>query len=384
MRILQVSPGYPPDPGGIEHHVQALSQALVRRGHQVTVLALSHPVTDAATGSVTAGAAQSQAADGVDLVRVPTRSIGPFALPRGLTGLLRSLAGSHQVVHVHNYHSPLPLLTLGAVRNVPVLVSPHFHGGGHSPAARLAHPAYRATFRARLPHAAGLVFVSAAERQRFERAFGTAVPASVVHHGVRSGSTARRLPFAERPPLVLSVGRLEQYKRVDLLIEALGRLPAGLPWRAVVVGAGPDLPRLQQLVERCEPAVRDRVSFTGFISDAALDRLMASARVLVSGSAHEAFGMSVLDAVAAGARVVASDIPAHRELAGLAPGRISLWDPADQAAGLGRLVETALAVDPGQPTDPLLPTLPSWDDAAAVLAERYAQVGTGHRRAGAT
>jgi glycosyltransferase involved in cell wall biosynthesis len=377
VRILQLSPGYPPDPGGVERHVQEISEALVRLGHEVTVLALGDP-------GAAAGPARSPS-DGPEVLRVPARTVGPFLLPAGLRRRLTELARSHDVLHVHNYHSPLPLVALGAASGIPVLVSPHFHGGGHTPLARLAHPVYQRLFRSVLPRAAGLVFVSAAELERFRREFGDPVPGVVVHNGVRPAPPGGR-PTGPGPtgpeadPLVLSVGRLERYKRVDLLVQALAALPMDRRWRAVVVGDGPELPRLRALVGRLAEQgaghLPARIRFAGRVDDPTLDRLLGTARLTVSTSEHEAFGMAALDAVAAGCPVLASDLPAHRELTGLAPGWIRLWHPDRGTAALAAMIDTALA-GPG-PVAPAPPALPTWDRAAEQLAARYAEVGRAH------
>ncbi len=369
MRVLLVSPGYPPATGGVERHVEAMAAELVRREHQVTVLALtpsgdrpSHP--------------EPSRPDGVRVVRLATRSLGPFQLPVGLPARLAQLAAEHDVVHVHNYHSPLPLQVLAAVRDRPVLLTPHFHGGGHSPAATLAHLFYRRAFRYLLPRVAGLVFVSAAERARFLVAHPAAgIPNVVIHNGIRE--SPRPAGPLRRRRLVLAIARLQPYKRVDVLIEAFARLAVTDPDSCcVVVGEGPERPRLERMVREAGLAGGQRVRLPGRVDDDELSELLATARVAVATSAHEAYGMAVMDALAAGVRVVASDIPAHRELAGLTEvtrRRITLWDARSGPAGLKRLIEEALSQPEADPAVPVL--LPTWSQAAAALESFYARLG---------
>jgi glycosyltransferase involved in cell wall biosynthesis len=390
MKILIVAPSYPPTPGGVERHVQEMAEALVRRGHRVTVVALLEGLKP---GPDRSGVADPGLHNRLRVIRIPMTRVGPFDLPRGLISRLRELAAANDVVHVHNYHSVLPMLTLRAVRDTPVVVNPHFHGGGHSPLASLVHPAYRAVFRALLPRAAALVFVSAAERAMFEQAFGAGqMPATVIHNGVRTAAddATAAAPESEQesasesapadpdaPPLVVSVGRLEQYKRVDQLLHALPQVPGD--WRCVVIGDGPDRGRLEVLAGELGPEVRDRIRFAGRVSDAELDATLARAAVAVTASEHESFGMAALDALAAGARVVASDIPSHREIAELSGGNLQLWDPAEGPGELARLIGSGFEAQAD--LGPAAVHLPTWDDAARAVEELYLNLtGSATRR----
>ena len=77
----------------------------------------------------------------------------------------------------------------------------------------------------------------------------------------------------------------------------------------VIVGDGPDRSRLERHAEASEPGWP--VHFTGRISDSMLDRWFAHAKIVTSASDHEAFGLTLAEGLASGARVVASAIPAH-------------------------------------------------------------------------
>ena len=117
----------------------------------------------------------------------------------------------------------------------------------------------------------------------------------------------------------------------------------------------------------------------GRISDAELDGLLAAAVVVTSASEHEAFGLIVADGLAAGARVVASAIPAHREVGRLAgaDAPIVYVDPAN-AGEFSAALAAALAM--GRPPAGRV-RLPSWGDVAGQLRELYGEVAPRDRQA---
>ncbi len=107
---------------------------------------------------------------------------------------------------------------------------------------------------------------------------------------------------------VLFIGRLDSYKRVDWLFEALVKLTS--PWQLVVVGDGPKRPLFERMAHRLFPKASP-VRFLGRLSEAAkLEQLsMADLLVLPSESSNEAFGIVQLEAMAAGRISLAFDQP---------------------------------------------------------------------------
>jgi glycosyltransferase involved in cell wall biosynthesis len=85
----------------------------------------------------------------------------------------------------------------------------------------------------------------------------------------------------------------------------------------VLLGDGPARSSVEQLIAR--RGFAGRVRLMGRVSDEDLHRWFRTARVVVSMSRHESFGLTILEALAAGTPVVASDIPAHRETAEAQP-----------------------------------------------------------------
>ncbi len=145
-------------------------------------------------------------------------------------------------------------------------------------------------------------------------------------------------PFSELRPggegAFLFVGRLVAYKGLDTLFDALGRVPEA---RLDIVGDGPLRDRLARRVR--DERLAHRVRLLGEVSDAQLVRLLGTSRALVlpSRDQSETFGLSLLEAMAAGLPLIASDLPTGvRDL--VRPGQTG-WlaapgDPAELAQAL--------------------------------------------------
>jgi glycosyltransferase involved in cell wall biosynthesis len=104
--------------------------------------------------------------------------------------------------------------------------------------------------------------------------------------------------------LIISVGRLVGWKGLHIVVQALARLPDDIHYLAI--GEGPELEKLQLMAK--ELGVIDRVHFVGRISHEELPKWFALGDVLVQPSiGEEAFGISVVEAMACGLPVLGSD-----------------------------------------------------------------------------
>lgn len=108
-----------------------------------------------------------------------------------------------------------------------------------------------------------------------------------------------KLGWDDRPTL-LTVARLQPWKGIDHLLAALAELPEV---RLVVVGDGPDLPRLRSLARQ----MGERVQFTGNLAPGAVSRLMVAADALALYSAYEGLSHTLLESLQLGTPVLASD-----------------------------------------------------------------------------
>ena len=114
-------------------------------------------------------------------------------------------------------------------------------------------------------------------------------------------------PYEKDRPVVLVVARIVRAKRIDRVVEAVAastRRP-----RLVVVGNGPALAELEAACRRCGLDVEQ--TLLGSVDDSALRRWYRTADVVASLSCEESFGLTLLEAAAAGAALLVSDIPAH-------------------------------------------------------------------------
>ena len=135
---------------------------------------------------------------------------------------------------------------------------------------------------------------------------------SLAPNGV-DASKYRVLPEAPKEPLlILHIGRLKAYKRLDIFIRAMVRVRKELPGaHLVVAGAGSDEEALQRLAG--ELALGGAVKFRGRVGEGEKVRLYNQAAVFVNSSRKEGWGLTSIEANACGTPVIATDVPGLRD-----------------------------------------------------------------------
>ncbi len=195
---------------------------------------------------------------------------------------------------------------------------------------------YRAfCFRRAIARADHLIVPSDAVRAALIDRFGVAVDrVTRIHPLFGPHLEVGDLPLP-RPRHLLHVGTLEPRKNLELLLDAFELLDPGS--RPPLVLAGRHGWRQGTLVARLAflgPSVR----WLGEVDDGRLAELYRQAAVLIQPSRHEGFDLPVLEGLAAGVPVVASDLPVHREVA----GDCALYAKVDDAASLSAAIREAL------------------------------------------
>jgi glycosyltransferase involved in cell wall biosynthesis len=327
LRVGVVVPRFAPYHGGVETCSADAAAALAAKGAEVTV------VTQMPRGL---GLPARDQQDGYTIERHHLPLWRSFDVPSPAAALAARRSGRFDVVWVHSYHTPLAWL-VAEQNKVPVVLTPHYHGGGHTLIRNALHPLYRPAGRRLMAASSRIVVDSHAEAELLRRDF----PGRVLREKITVLPLALTDPVAGRQPypgesnVVLTVARQEPYKRTDLLIRAVAELrDRGVPARLVVVGEGSALAAHRELAT--ELRADDVVTFTGAVDDESLGRWWASASMYATASRHEAFGICLGEALLAGLPVVASGIPAHREVASLAGSgamvRFCQVDVSDEAA----------------------------------------------------
>ena len=325
MRVGLVCPYSLDVHGGVQNHVLGLAEALRTNGHEVSVLAPGEGSRPLPAYVTTTGRAVPVPYNG-SVARV---SFGPLVAAR-----VRRWLGEDDfdVVHVHEPASPsLSVLALWAARSP--LVATY-----HTAQARswTLETSAATLLRSPLARIDAHVAVSAEARRTMAR-YVSATP-RVIPNGLDVDLYSRVEATEHDDPTLVFLGRVDEARKgLAVLLEAFPSVLRSEPdARLVVVGSG-RRPSLRHLGRD----VAARIEMVGPLEGAAKAGLLAGADALVAPNTHgESFGLVLLEAMAAGTAVVASDLPAFRRVLG--DGRHGVLfragDAPDLAAAVVRLL----------------------------------------------
>jgi phosphatidyl-myo-inositol alpha-mannosyltransferase len=350
MRVAIVCPYAWDRAGGVQSHVRSLAVALQDRGHDALVLAprsVGHR-GDAPKGVAFTGRAAPVPANG---------SVAPLTFGPGAAARLRSELKRFEpdVLHLHEPLIPSTSLQALMVSNVPAVGT--FHAAAESSFGyKIAGPVLeRAAARVSVRTA-----VSDAARAFAQRYF----PGEYVL--TPNGIDTRRFADAKHVdigggPTVLFFSRLERRKGAEILIQAMSRL-RHMEVSLVIAGDGPERSKLESLAR----SLKLDVNFLGRISEDRVPSLYAGATVYCAPATHgESFGIVLLEAMATGTPIVASDLDGFRSVAGNAA---ELVPPGDSGA-LARSLSEVLSDEAKR-------------DEMSTMGRRLASMYDWHRLAG--
>jgi len=328
MKIAQVCHRYHPNRGGIEKHVKEISERLARK-NEVEVI----------SADLSSDNSHNEEMNGVKVKRF--RSIAPndayFFSPQ-ISFYLRKT--DFDIVHAHNYHA-FPALFASLVKGRKFVFTPHYHGIGSTAFRDFLNRPYKLLGSKIFERADKIICVSEYEKERIKRDFklrelGEKI--TVIPNGLNIKEIKEAKPFEFDGTLILYVGRLEKYKNIHLAIRAMEFLPESYFY---IGGIGNYDRELRDLIRKMD--LEGRVKLLGFVSDAEKYRWMKTCSLFINLSSIEAFGMTVLEALAAGKPVIVNEEGGLRELAerfdGVFPVRVHEFKERDSIEKLAKAIE---------------------------------------------
>ena len=385
MRILHLTPYYKPAYafGGVVRSVEGMAASLVQRGHEVAIL-----TTDAFDQQRRYTGANDETIDGVRILRRPNvlpglRGRFNLSTPRSMKRTAAAILPSFDVLHIHEFRTLENLLVtpVAAKLRKPIVLSPHgtlMLSTGRGRYKRVWDRLLSPGIALRIDHVIALSQSELTDAKSLWTGFGTGprpTRFSVIPNGVDLGSFNRRKLAAEfrqryqlgDAPVALFMGRLQQRKGVDLLIEAFKAADLA-DSRLLIVG--PDegmLPLLKTLADG-DP----RIVFTGYLEGDARLGALAASELFALPATGEGQPMAALEAMAAAMPVLLSPGCNLDEVEEAGAGHVAAAT-VDAFADKLRLLfaNESLRRKMGERARRLVDERYSWDGVAASLEEVY-------------
>ena len=249
-------------------------------------------------------------------------AVGMWAAPATLYAAakpaVRRLLARHEVdlIDAHYlYPDGIAAVMLGRTFGLPVVLTARGSDVTQLPDYRLP----RRMIRWAMARADALISVSAGLKQAMTALGADQHKITVLRNGVdlaifnppadAGNRAALRAGLGLQGPTLLSVGHLIERKGQHLIVQALSRLPG---WTLLLVGEGPERAKLEALARRL--GLAERVRFMGAQPHETLAQLYGSADIAVLASSREGWANVLLESMACGTPVVASDIPGNPEV----------------------------------------------------------------------
>ncbi|MBO9661985.1 glycosyltransferase [Dokdonella sp.] len=340
LRVLMVleSPFPPYGGGGAESQVRTLGRALRRRGHRVTVLTPRF-----------AGGSQRRVerVDGLPVCRLAyphVSGLGSLVLWTRLLLFLHRRRRRYDALHAHIAHY-LAALCCGAGRRLGLPTIVKFTGQWELERGLLVSQPSLATrwFKSLLRRASAYQVIS---RRIGREAVARGLPAELVVHLPNAVDVERfRAEHAPRPPQaplrVVYVGRLQQHKGLDTLLRGWQRaFPQAGAAELELVGKGEDEPKLRALADQL--GIAAQLSFVGHRDD--VEQALAGADVAVLPSIIEGLSNSLLEFMASGLPVIASEVSGSEDF--IATRRNGWLFPVGDVEALASALREAQSMPP--------------------------------------
>ncbi|BGP55406.1 hypothetical protein JCM8202_003733 [Rhodotorula sphaerocarpa] len=374
LNIALASDYFFPKFGGVESHIYSLAQALAKRNHRVIVITHAYPPRNGVRWLP----------NGVKVYYVPVRPLPPThvhaTLPNFFTSFpwIRTILvrESIDIVHAHAALSALGMETIMHARTMGIkaLFTDHSLFG----LGNMAEIWGNKMLKGCLSDVEAVVCVSHTGKEN--TVLRGALNPSIVHVIPNAVVVSQFRPTEPVPPVpeiltIVCIQRLVYRKGIDLLIAALPKVSALHPdVRFLIGGDGPKIVELDQMRDKHQTLLRDRVELLGGVKHENVRGVLSRAQIFLNPSLTEAFGIGILEAACAGLFVVSTRVGGVPEV--LPPALVEFAEP--EAEDLVRAISKAIAHVRSGAHDPLIASeqlhqVYSWTDVAERTERVYRQ-----------
>lgn len=315
MNILVLNYEFPPLGGGAAPVSRDLAVQLEKRGHSVTVVTMGYGALP-----------KAEVLDDVQIYRLRCwrkhkGSCRPWEQLSYLFAV-RIFMKKHMKNHAYDIcHANFVIPTGEAAKwikkkyNIPYIITAHgsdVEGHQRKKSMVIMHRVLRKLWRKIVQEAekvvAPSVYLMDLMNKNFSNSRYVYIPNGVDYKRFHAISQQE-----DKEKIILVMGRLQQFKNVQTIIEALSMIELG-EWEVEILGEGPYYKTLNGMV--VSAGLEKKVKFRGWIDHGSEEQLdyLRRASVYISASQFENCPMSVIESIAAGCRPLLSDIPAHRQL----------------------------------------------------------------------
>ena len=312
LKIVIPCDTFAPDINGAARFAERLAGGLIRHGHEVHIIA---PSFDKSFGS------RTETHDGVEMTvhrlksyKLPQHKTLRFPTPFGMTRVIRKVLTEVQpdAVHIQS-HLVVGRFALHAAKRLDAKLLATNHIMPENLIKYSLLPKFLHKFAMDIVWKdAGRILrrldaITTPTRRAAELLEARAKVSNVlaISCGIDASRFANETPTQNEHPVALFLGRLDDEKRINVLLEAVAKLTDIPSLQVQLVGDGGERPALEELATKL--GIRERVKFLGHVTDDELPGIYEGCSVFVMPSIAELQSIATMEAMASGRPVIGAD-----------------------------------------------------------------------------
>jgi glycosyltransferase involved in cell wall biosynthesis len=323
MRIVHVSSTFPPALGGMEKVAYIIADMQAKAGHDVSILTSDRRITKGMQFPETS----------FPVRRLKARIIASTSIMPGLISeLLKLSKGTIVHIHVTQAYTPEVVWLISKIRGYRYITHIHIDAPPLTKVGFLLVPYKRFILSQVYRNAAKVVVFTKNQKADYSKRYRLKNDQiAVVPNGVENKFYYDKLRTLPKKPKLLFVGRLEAQKNLPLLIDSLNGIST--QFMTTIVGIGELLPQLEAQVK--ELGI-ENIIFAGRAEGKELINYFRLANVFVLSSEREGMPLVLLEALAAGLPIVATDVEGNRDV--VKHGKSGLLVPFNDPQKFGKAI----------------------------------------------